>query len=205
MDEVRPDRFGRTKGQRVMIKLILLSVLLSGVAAFAQIQQRSPLSHRILALGANLQYQPANVASRMFVEQASKGGIYGLLLGIVGVERSGNPDVKTFAENLIRENQIINSELTSIAQVKGVSTPKALDVGQRDTIQRLSQLSGQDFDSTFLEAALAEHLDMLRVFQEEAQAGKDQDIQRFAFNAVPKLRHYFDLGKKTQAGLETRD
>src|SRR5512146_1235026 len=100
-----------------MIKLFLLAVLLSGVAVFAHVQQRSPINHTMLAFGPDRQNQPSIWADMTFVDTAAKGGIYGLLLAIVGVERGRDPGVKAFAETLIQENQAINSELTSIAQV----------------------------------------------------------------------------------------
>ncbi len=197
-----PQQLRRPPGDLpAMIKLILLSVLLSGVAAFAHAQQKSPQIHTVLALGTNRQNQLLIAADLSFIDKVSKGRIYGLLLGTLGLEKSRNPSVQAFAENIIRENQIMNTALTSIAQRKGVDTAKALDPDQRSRMQQLSQLSGQDFDCKFLNEVLTEHLNMLRAFQDEVQRGKEIEFQQWAADAVPILKEHIALGKKAQASL----
>jgi len=177
---------------------------------FAQVYQKRPQRLRVRALAATArattgrQNQLPVVPDQVFVDNAIKEGMYGLLLGTLAVEKSRDPHVRTFAENMIRDNQRLNIELTSIAERKGITPAKVLDPQQRTMMQQLSQLSGQDFDCRFLVAALNEHKTALETLKQETQAGRDKDLQRLASNILPKLRSHLNLGRKAKAMLETR-
>jgi predicted outer membrane protein len=189
-----------------MFDLILLLILLSGMALFLLMSHKSQKKLNILALKANQQASPrirANaekpvLMDRLFLVKAVKNGIYGLLLGALGIEKSQNPEVKAFALDMVQEHQIMNMEIIPIARRKGIGMPESLDPDQKNIMRNLSQLSGSDFDSSFLAAALEEHRDELSMC--EGWAMKDKDLQGYISHAVPKLKIHIKLGKKVLMG-----
>jgi putative membrane protein len=184
-----------------MLELILLPVLLSGAAILAHVCQKPHERLSILAASAHEGSQPGIPPDLAFVTGAMKGGVYGLLLGTLAIERSHNPEIMAFAAKMIRQNQLINIELASISRRKGISTAETLDADQRGLIQQLAQLSGADFDNRFLIAALTEYQDTIKTFQQEKQAGKDKELQTFASGTIPRLQKQLKLGENAEGSL----
>jgi putative membrane protein len=184
-----------------MFELIFLIILLAGLSFFLIISHKSQKKLNILALKANQQARPwvrtradnTVMLDRVFLVNAIKGGIYGLLLGTLGIEKGQNPEVKAFALNMVQEHQIINREIIPIARRKGIDLPESLDLDQKDIIHKLSRLPGPDFDNNFLAAALEEHRDELSMYEKWTM--KDKDLQGFISHAVPKLKIHIKLGK----------
>jgi len=171
-----------------MFELILLPVLISGAAILAHVHQKPPERSSILTVKASQHNQEPTFTDINFADDSVRGGIYGLLLGTLAIEKSQNPDVRKFAEKTVQANQMIIIELTAIAERKGISTAKTLERDQHRNMQQLSQLSGPGFDSKFLIEAAAEYRKKLRTFEREIEAGKDRELQKFASDALARVR-----------------
>ncbi len=176
---------------KTLVTAILAMLLLIGTGSVYAAEKQAP--------------QPSTGLSstdQTFVDKAAKGGIYGLELGKVAMEKAQTPAVKAFAENMVKENQTMNTELESIAQRKGISSVRPLEKDQRQGLDKLSKMSGKDFDTEFMKTALEEHQNTLAAFQQEAKSGQDKDLQHFAANTVPVLQNHIQLGKKAQGAIK---
>lgn len=176
-----------------MYELILLPILLGGAAVLAHVHQRPPERFSLVTPGSTTMADRNNhlltSADLVFVDKAAKAGIYGLLLGALGIEKAQDCHVREFAEKMVQENQRINIELTSIIQDKSIRMEKALDLDHRNILQQLAQESGSDFERNFLRAACARYDQVLQIFDWEMQAGNDKDLMKLASDSMPILRN----------------
>jgi putative membrane protein len=62
-----------------------------------------------------------------FVMDAAHGGMAEVQLGQLALQRSTNPEVKRFAQQMIQEHSRANEELMRLATQKGITPPT--DVG----------------------------------------------------------------------------
>jgi putative membrane protein len=60
--------------------------------------------------------------------------------------KSENPEVKLFAEKMVRDHTAANSELTPIATAAGVEMPKTLDRDHQKVHDQLQSTHGKAFD-----------------------------------------------------------
>ena len=181
-----------------MLELLLLPVLLSGAALLAHQHQKPSERLSIMAVKPKQAARSPRVTDQSFIDNAARCGMYGLLLGTLGMEKSQNPDLIALAETMVRENQAINVELASILEPKGMSSGKTLNPDQRGVLQQLSQLSGPAFDSRFLMTVLVDRQEMLNAFLEETDTGKDKDLQKFAADNITRLKGYLHLARKAK-------
>ena len=191
-----------------MLELLLVLTLISAAIILAQLRQRSPRRRRVVAAagaGPSLarisHFRPRQPLDKAFVQKTARGGIYGLLLGTLGIERGHSFQVRAFAEYMVQDNIRINSKLSRLAESRGIDTAKTLDPAQRAIIQQLSRLSGPDFDCQFLKTAILEHKGMVEAFRQEIESGGDQDLRRFACDILPDLERHIKSGKKARASL----
>ena len=77
------------------------------------------------------------------------GGMAEVELGKLASEKGTDPKVKDFGKMMITDHGKANAELKSIAHSKNIELPSQLDAGHKALKDKLSKLSGKEFDSSY--------------------------------------------------------
>jgi putative membrane protein len=88
-----------------------------------------------------------------------------------------------------------NEELKTLATNKGVQLPTALEGKHKKTVDRLSKLSGEEFDRQYMQAMVNDHKEDVEKFQREADKGKDPDVKQFANKQLPVLKKHLEMAR----------
>jgi putative membrane protein len=132
-----------------------------------------------------------------FIKEAASGGMMEVELGKMAVGKAANDKVKEFGRRMQEDHGKANNELKSLAANKGVEIPKDLEGKHKTTVDRLSKLSGEEFDRQYMRAMIDDHKEDLRKFEREADKGKDSQIKKFASKQVPILKKHLELAEAT--------
>jgi putative membrane protein len=117
------------------------------------------------------------VKDKMFVRKATEGGYATAQFGQLAVTKSGNADVKSYGQRVIDDHATYNKELMSVADQMGVRAPSKLDKENKVEYDKLSALSGSDFDKEFLIYMMTSHRKDLRDFRTEEDATADPALK----------------------------
>lgn len=137
---------------------------------------------------------------RRFVHKAAKDGKAEVALGQLAAEKASNPDVRSFAQQLIQDHEAADAQLMQLASQKNVKMDSKED-GKDHTYNRLSKKSGQDFDREFVDHAVKMHQDDVKDFEKEAKDAKDPDVRNFAAQVLPKLREHLAMAQRLQQSI----
>ena len=135
-------------------------------------------------------------ASRQFLQQAASGGRAEVALGRMAANKAASPEVREFAERMVKDHGDANGELMDLAKRKGVSVTTRLDAKDESLVDRLGSLSGPEFDRAYMRAMLADHQDEMAAFEHQASAGSDPDVKAFAQRMLPALRQHLELAEE---------
>lgn len=116
---------------------------------------------------------PASEAVNKFYKKAAMGNVAEIQLGKLGAEKAQNPQVKQFAQMMVDAHQRALDELKQVA-AGNVEWPSALDEKHQKLHNKLSALSGEEFDREFMDAMVDAHEsmeDLLEDHVEGRQAG----------------------------------
>ncbi|MBV9939524.1 MAG: DUF4142 domain-containing protein, partial [Acidobacteriaceae bacterium] len=94
-----------------------------------------------------------------------------------------------------------NDQLKSIAQEQGITLPTDVNQKQQATYDRLSKLSGADFDKQYVKDMVMDHEEDVKDFRKEANSGKDEKIKSFASQTLPTLQQHLDKIKSIQSKM----
>lgn len=133
-----------------------------------------------------------------FVKDAAAGGMLEVDLGKMAAEKAASDQVKEFGRRMQEDHGKANAELKTIAANKGVELPKALEGKHKKTVDRLSKLSGEEFDRQYMRAMVEAHEEDLKKFEREAEKGKDPDLKQFASKHAPVIKQHLELAKTTE-------
>ena len=144
------------------------------------------------------QVQPNN-ADREFVNKAAIGGVAEVELGRVATQRAARPSVRSFGQRMVTDHGRGNAELATLARSKGIDVSNTLDVTHQAMRDRLSGLSGADFDRAYMSEMVRDHTEDIALFERAAQTATDADIKAYAARSLPMLREHLALARQVNS------
>ena len=137
---------------------------------------------------------------RQFIVEAAEEGIAQVELGIIAKQKASSNVVKEYARRMVVEHTEANNRLETLAQRKGVTLPTAISKKNEELKQKLSELSGAEFDEEYMEEVGVEsHEEQAKLFSRQVERGLDPDVNNFAATTLPvlqkQLQHAQDIVK----------
>jgi putative membrane protein len=147
-------------------------------------------------------------ADSEFVTQAAQSGMAEVSRAEAALQKSSSEDVKRYAQKIIDDHTNANNQLKEMAGKKGITLPTEVGSENQSTLDRLSTLSGPNFDSEYMTVEVKEHEKALNLFQNQARNGSDQELKSWAQTMTPHLETHQQtahaiLAKITAAGTPT--
>jgi putative membrane protein len=136
-----------------------------------------------------------------FARMAAEGGMGEVELGQLAQQRASSPDVKQFGQRMVTDHQQANAQLESIATGKGVTMPKTVDPDQKKLRTRLEKANGASFDREYVRGMVQDHQKDVKLFQREAQNGKDPELRSFAQQTLPILQDHLQMAQQLQSQM----
>jgi putative membrane protein len=158
-----------------------------------------------LALAAETKSSSGKLSSAdsNFVKEAAQGGMMEVELGKVAQEKASDEKVKEFGKRMETDHSKANDDLKEVASKKGIQISSDLDKKHKSKVDKLSKLSGAQFDRQYMQEMVSDHKTDIKEFQRQADKGKDADLKRFASETLPTLKEHLQLAEKTAQGVKS--
>jgi putative membrane protein len=131
-----------------------------------------------------------------FIKDAAQGGLMEVQLGQLAQEKTGNEKVKEFGKRMEQDHSKANEELKKLASDKDVQLSNELDKKHKGKVDKLTKLSGADFDKQYMDAMVSDDKEDIKKFQ-RADKGKDAELKQFARQTLPTLKEHLQLAEST--------
>ena len=131
-------------------------------------------------------------SDKKFMTEAAQGGLAEVQLGQLASQRGSSDAVKQYGQHMVDDHTPVNDQLKQLAIQKGVTLPTTIGRKNQQVKQRLSKLSGTNFDRQYLNQMLQDHEKDVAAFKSEAQKGQDPDVKAFAAQALPTLQEHLE-------------
>lgn len=139
---------------------------------------------------------------RSFWTEAAQSGMAEVALGNLGVQKAQNEKVKEFADQMVRDHSAVNEELKSLASGKNVALPADVGPKQKATRDKLSGLSGMDFDREFMKVMVKDHQAAVKLFDKQSRSDADADAKAFAGKHLPALQGHLQMAQSISGELK---
>jgi putative membrane protein len=141
--------------------------------------------------------------AQMFVREAAIGGIAEVELGQLASQKASSADVKQFAQRMVDDHGKANTELKSLAQKKGFTVPTEVDAKHKQTMDKLSKLSGPAFDRAYMDEMRKDHKKDVSEFKQQSMKGSDPDLKAWAATTLPTLQEHMQMAERTHSAVAT--
>jgi len=151
----------------------------------------------LLALG--LSVPPASAATTVspadqaFLVTAAQINLTEIKLGNVALQNAQRDDVKDFARTMIKDHTSLNDQLKTLAAQKEITLPDTLDAANQSMVDKLTALTGADFDKAYIGGMFKGHKKAVKAFKAEGTAATDPDVKSFVDTATPVLAEHLRL------------
>ena len=137
----------------------------------------------------------AKVDDKKFVKDAAVGGMTEVELGKLATQKALSDQVKQFGQKMVDDHTKAGEQLKQLAGKENIQIASRLDSKHQSRVDKLSKLSGADFDKAYVKDQLKDHESDVRDFSAEAQNGSDPNVKAFASSTLPTLQQHLDLVK----------
>jgi putative membrane protein len=186
---------------------------------------------------------------KKFVMKAADAGMAEVEMGLLALRQASSDEVKQFAQRMVDEHGKANTELTQLAQSKGITLPAVAVMGAVDNINdsattptgqqitgaigqqkagmeqqndragltpvhntssksmkenaghkkmmdKMSKLSGADFDREYMKHQVNDHNKAVALFERQSRSGKDAELKAFAGRTLPTLKEHQQMARE---------
>jgi putative membrane protein len=142
-------------------------------------------------------------ADRKFVMEAAHGGMAEVELGKLAAEKGSSDAVKQFGKRMAEDHGKASDELKQLAQQKGVTLPTDLDAKHKQLRERLTKLTGAEFDRAYANEMVKDHKKDVADFKREASRAKDPDLKAWAGKTLPTLEDHLKQAQDMEAQVKS--
>jgi len=190
-------------GGEAMLRIAKISVLMIAAAAMFPAGSGLAASGSTKAESSKESKSKLTSGEERFMKEAASGGLMEVELGKIAADKGSHQRVKEFGKRMQSDHSKANTQLKKIASNKGVDLPTEPSGEHKSTMDKLTKLSGAEFDREYMEAMVDDHKEDIEKFQTEADKGKDPDLKKFASETLPVLKKHLELAQSTEKQIKT--
>ena len=131
---------------------------------------------------------------------AAQGGMTEVKLGEVAAQKATRANIRQFGTMIASDHSKANKELQAIAANNGVTLPSKLDATHKETVNKNSKLSGQDFDKAYVSEMVKDHEKVAAEFEKASKTAQNAELKSFAANTLLVIKHHLKEIKAIAAG-----
>jgi putative membrane protein len=154
-------------------------------------------------MNGNMKMDMSKSPDMKFMTAAAQGGMAEVAMARVALDRASSDAVKQYAQKMIDDHTANNNELMQLASGKGITLPAATDARHQMMMDKMSKLSGMEFDMEYVKnAGVKDHEAMEKLMMSESQKGKDADAKAFAARTLPAVRMHLTMARDMTTSMK---
>ncbi len=137
-----------------------------------------------------------------FMTEAAQGGMAEVELGKLASTKAQNASVKQFGQQMMSDHGRANNELKQLAAKKNITLPTDVGAAHKATMEKLSKLSGAEFDKEYVAEMVKDHEKDVAEFQTQSESATDSDVKAFAAKTLPTLKSHLEMIRGIQGKMK---
>jgi putative membrane protein len=143
----------------------------------------------------------ANEQDANFVKELSAGNTAEITEGNLAIQKSPQLAVSEFGRWMVTDHTALGSIFAKVAEKAGYSVSTEPNEDQQAEINKLSNLSGKDFDKAYVKEQVTDHQQTLALLKQEVSNGEDQSLVSFAKQSLPIIKAHLEQAQILDSDL----
>lgn len=142
-----------------------------------------------------------NDTDRNFMVQAGYSNFNEIDAGTLAGTKGSKDSVKMYGTMMVSDHTTANTELHAVADPRGVTLPSGPDAAHVAIKQQLMAMSGNMFDTAYINGQVRDHQATVALFNNEIANGKDATVKNLASTKLPTIQAHLTLASTISAKL----
>lgn len=139
--------------------------------------------------------QVSNDSTVLFMESISMSNLTEIKTSQLALQKSSNPQIRAFAQKMITDHTKAQNELKNLAAMKGIRITDQPGADQRLLYNKLTRLSGAQFDAMYKMVQVSGHEMTLTLIKTYRDIGGDADALAYAAKVQPVIVNHLEMAK----------
>jgi putative membrane protein len=113
-----------------------------------------------------------------------------------------NEAVRGFAQKMAEDHKKTNDRLMEVARDMKLGVVQGFDKASKETYDRISGLSGEEFDRAYMQHVLKSHSDAVLFYEKQRPADAPEALRKLADDMLPVLRRHHEEAQKLAQQLK---
>lgn len=142
-------------------------------------------------------------ADAQFATRIAQANMAEVALGKLAQGKAQSDDIKKFAQKMVDEHTKAEQDLEGIASKNNLTLPQDVTPQQKAQQDRLSKLSGAQFDRAYMRMMVVDHTRVSNALQHESRkVSANTDLKDYATRMYPGVSDHLTMAKTMMASLE---
>lgn len=142
------------------------------------------------------------MGERNFVQDQLKDVTREVELGRLAQQQATSPDVRQFGSMMVEDHTRAGNQLREVAQRANVEIEHDTEAA-RDDREKLSKLSGAEFDREYIDMMVKDHQDAVDALKGKAEDAENPGVKQWASATLPRVQHHLELAQQLQERLKS--
>ena len=141
-------------------------------------------------------------ADAQFATHVAQANMAEVALGKLAQEKAQSDDIKKFAQKMVDEHTKAEQDLEGIASKNNLTLPQDMSAQQKTQQDRLSKLSGAQFDRAYMRMMVMDHTRVSNALQHQShKVSANADLKDYATRMYPGVSDHLTMAKTITAAL----
>jgi putative membrane protein len=155
----------------------------------------------VLALFLTSSVYAAEKPSQAFLKKAIEGNFAEIEMGKLAQQKGQNDNVKKFGQMLMDDHAAANQKAIDTAKSMGMTPPDGPSAKQKADLEKMSKMSGAQFDRDFAMHMVADHQKDIAEYKKGAKQG--DAAGEYAKAQLDVLQKHLETAKSLRSGKST--
>jgi len=195
-------------GKALLVALVCSALMMVGYSQSNTPQggrDRNPQTTTTPRTGADRNQTTANTAHPTPTTKVMEMNVAEVDLGKMAAGKAENARVKDFADLMVKDH---TDALMKLRSVPGAPADVKPNAKQQQTMDRLSKLSGAQFDREYMRTMVSDHQEAVKALEHLSAHGgstapSGTDLASVARELLPTVQHHLQLAQEIQKELQT--
>jgi len=143
-----------------------------------------------------------NGTDSYFMQQASYSNNAEISAGAIAASKGNYDSIRAFGSMMVSDHGNAQSDLSSLAASLNMTVPSTADSAHQAMAVYLQTLSGETFDTAYINAQVKDHMAAIAIFQQELSDGNNQEIKRYANTYLPIIQMHLQEAQSIQQTIQ---
>ena len=184
----------KSKTLKGLLAVSAVAVMFSTVGVQAQTPTSAAQNSPIGQTGSSARLSSGDEKA---LKDMAQGDINEVAAARIALSKAQSSDVKTFAQQMVKDHGDALPKVQAVAQQKGVALPTEPDAKHKAMAAKLEKQSGAAFDKMYMEnAGTKDHKMVLSTLQSDSRKIKDPDVKTLADAHTPVVEQHLKTAQQ---------